>query len=607
VAKDVDASVSIDPGIARRPPPWRKWRAFLVGRRRTTIANFTERLADVYGDRTAFVLDRPLAMSVFSGAVISYRDLHRLVCRAANALRALGVRRGDRVALATLNRIELVFVELGAQRLGAIPVPLNFMLTVDEMRHLVERSGARVLCTDRTVFTGTLRSREALPTIERWVMVTSKPAPPGFVSLAELLAAASEDCPAAELADEDPALIFFTAGTTGLPKGAVLTSGGLMVGVRRYTALGALRPTPRRQLALAVMPLAHTSGHQQLLILLSLAVPCLVMGSFSPDRILDAIERHRVTQFAGIPTMFRMLLDAGATARDLSSIRLWGGGGDAFPAELIRQFRQLGRRRSRRGWPWPRRPAFVTGYGLAETAGQVSIAPSFAAGDACVGWFMPGVKHRLVDEAGRAVARGEVGELILKTPGLMREYWDDVEGTRAAIRDGWFHTGDLMRRGRLGMTYFVAREKEMIKVGGYSVFPSEIERVVEAHPAVDRCVVVGLPHPIKGALPVAAIVRSGAATTIDEDELLTWIGERVAAYRCPRRVVFLDAIPQGFGMKPLRRVVRAKLLDMGVTVETRRARAARPAALDRPPTPPSPLGREVAKGGGGRGNGVARP
>jgi acyl-CoA synthetase (AMP-forming)/AMP-acid ligase II len=289
------------------------------------------------------------------------------------------------------------------------------------------------------------------------------------------------------------------------------------------------------------------------------------MGSFDPERILDHIEKYRVSLFAGIPTMYRMLLDSGAEQRDLSSVRLWGGGGDAFPHDLVQKFRSF----STRGFgPFKRKAAFITGYGLAETAGQVSITLPFALGDNCIGWLMPGVHARLVDAEGKDVPDGDVGELILRTPGLMQGYWNDPEGTQTALRDGWFYTGDLMRKGKWGLKYFVSREKEMIKVGGYSVFPAEVEKVLDSHPDVERSVVVGLPHPTKGELPVAGVV-TGAGSRLTERDLEIWISERVAPYRCPRRVVFIEEIPQNFSMKPLRRLVRDRLIQQGIKVEAR--------------------------------------
>ncbi|HSQ68316.1 MAG TPA: AMP-binding protein [Polyangiaceae bacterium] len=546
--------------IGLAPPPWRKWRAFF-GRSRLTTATFTDVMADVYEDRTAFLLDKPLESSFFSGHVVSYRDLQRLTARAAGMLHDLGVRRGDRVALCTLNRIELVFVELGALRIGAIPVPLNFMLTASEIEQLVAQSGARVMVTDRTVFEQNIGDPARVPSIETWVLVTQRAVPPGAQSFAALMEAASESTPPADVADDEPAIIFFTAGTTGLPKGAVLTAGGLMYGFRTYAKLAAVLPTPSRRLALQVMPLAHTGGHQALLTLMALATPTIVMGRFDPALVLDAIERHRVSVFAGIPAMYRMLLDAGAERRDLSSVRVWGGGGDAFPRDLIERFRALAERRL---GPLRLRPLFVIGYGMAETSGQVSLTPPYAAGDSCIGWFLPGVRFRVVDAEGHDVDDGEPGELLLRSPGMMRGYWNDPAASDAALRDGWLRTGDVVRVGSWGIKYFVAREKEMIKVGGYSVFPAEIEHVLDRHPAVRSSVVVGVAHPIKGEIPIAAVVlRPGE--TISKEELLAWARERIAPYRCPRGVEFLPSIPHGFAMKPLRRLVRERLAEMGAS------------------------------------------
>jgi long-chain acyl-CoA synthetase len=149
----------------------------------------------------------------------------------------------------------------------------------------------------------------------------------------------------------------------------------------------------------------------------------------------------------------------------------------------------------------------------------------------------------------------------------MLGYWQDQEGTAKATLDGWFRTGDLMKRGAWGLHYFVSREKEMIKVGGYSVFPAEVEAILDQHPDVEQSVVVGLPHPIKGSLPVAAVVRQ-SGSRVTEQELVAWARERVARYRCPRRIVFVDAVPLNQTMKPLRRQVRAELLREGVKVET---------------------------------------
>jgi acyl-CoA synthetase (AMP-forming)/AMP-acid ligase II len=534
-----------------------------------TQANFVDRLTALYAERPLLFLDQALDYPFFRGHEITYGDALRFVNRAGNMLRRIGVRRGDRVALITANRVELAFVEFGAQKIGAIPVPLNFMLKADEIRYLVEDCGCTVLVTDRGVFEGNIGARDRVPSVEHWVMVTGRGVPEGFHSLGTLMAEASETLEPVALAPGDVAVVFYTGGTTGFPKGAMLTNRGLMESVRRYARLFGLLPRLPHQLSLLVMPLAHTSGHQALLLHIAMATPTLFMGRFDAAAMLDAIERHGVTLFAGTPSMYRMLEAAGAADRDLTSIRTWGGGGDAFSDELIRTFRDLAKR-SVLGLPV--RPRFARGYGMAETCGQVAVAVGGPMGEGCVGRVIRGLAYRVVDAEGRDVPPGEVGELVVRGPTVMTGYWGDPERTRQVLRDGWLWTGDLVRVGSRKRLFMVAREKEVIKCGGYSVFPAEVEREIEAHPAVERCAVVGLPHDVKGEMPVAAVELVPGSTATAQD-LFAWAAERVAAYRCPREIVIVDAIPLTFALKPRRREVRERLIGMGVRVESRRAAA----------------------------------
>lgn len=189
-------------------------------------------------------------------------------------------------------------------------------------------------------------------------------------------------------------------------------------------------------------------------------------------------------------------------------------------------------------------------------------------GEGCIGRVVRGLEHRIVDGRGVDVRRGEVGELVLRGPTVMVGYWGAEEQTREVMRDGWFHTGDLVRRGSGGRLYMVGREKEVIKCGGYSVFPAEVERELEEHPAVSRSAVVGLPHELKGEMPVAVVeLEPGSSATAKE--VSEWAVQHIAAYRCPREVIVVDAIPVTFALKPRRGQVREQLLQMGVRVTPR--------------------------------------
>lgn len=539
-------------------PRWRdKWRILVRERAQLSMATLPDRLAALYGDRPALFLDHPLDYPFFRGTCVTYRDLARFTARIAHALQRLGLRKGDRVGIMTGNRIEAAFAEFAAQRLGAVPVPLNVMLRHDEIRHLATDCGFRTFFTDRTVFENVIADRAAFPGVRDWIVVTTRAVPAGVLRLADLIADAPESFPVPPLASQDLAIIFYTAGTTGFPKGAMLSDGALMFAVRRYATLVAALPTGRDNLSLLVMPLAHTSGHQALLLQLVMGMPMLLLGRFDPQQVLETIQTYRVTMFSGIPAMYRMLLDAGARDYDLRSIRLYGGGGDAFPDALIHTFRELS---ARPGWfGRPKLPRFARGYGLAETAGQLATALGPPVGDGAAGKIMGGVQYKIVDAAGQPVPKGAVGELVVQTPGIMSGYWNNPVETAKVLRDGWFHTGDLVRQGARRMLYVQAREKDMIKVGGYSVFPAEVERKLAEHPAVAAAAVVGIPHALKGEMPVAAVVLK-PNITISDAALLSWAREHMAPYKAPRQIVFVDAIAENFAMKAKRSDVRAQVL-----------------------------------------------
>jgi acyl-coenzyme A synthetase/AMP-(fatty) acid ligase len=359
--------------LGKRPVPnyFTKFWHLVINNHSISSTNFIDRLAEVYGGRPVFFLDRQLEYSFFSGQEVSYKTLSRFTNRIGNALLKLGVKQGDRVGLITFNRVELAFAEFACMKIGAVPVPLNLMLKVNEINYQMENSGAKVLITDYNVFHNNIKDPDRVPAVKTWIMVSKREKPHGFHSLGEIIDDASESLEPARLSSrDDVVIIFYTSGTTGVPRGAMLTDRNLMYTIRRYSLLFGILPTNRKQLALLVMPVAHTSGHQNLLILLSMAIPMYFMGRFDPEEVLNKIEKFRVTFFAGIPAMFKMLLQAGAERHNLTSIQVWGGGADAFSPDIVKKFRDLSKRRR---WVMPRKPLFVTGYGTAETSGHVCI------------------------------------------------------------------------------------------------------------------------------------------------------------------------------------------------------------------------------------------
>ena len=550
------ATIGLDAERWPAPPVARRLKKLVVENRRLTSATLTGIFADLYENRPLFFLDQPIRYGFFEGSEVSFRALARFTNRVGNWLRSLGVARGDRIGLATRNRVEMAFVEFGALAIGAVPVPVNAMLRASEIQGLMEDCGCRVLVTDRAVFEDSIKDRRRIPSIETWALV-SRQAVTGFESFGAGVEAASDELEPVAIDDSDLAVIFYTAGTTGKPKGAMLSCGALMFGVRYYAKIRAVMPFAPRDLTLLVMPLAHTSGHQSLLLNMAMATPAYLMGRFDPVRILDRIEKLRVTSFAGIPTMYRMLLEAGAEERDLSSVQYFGGGADAFPDDLVKKFLAL----ADRGKKGRKKTRFIRGYGLTETAGQLSQAQPGPLGDACIGKPIAGVRFQIWDEEMRPVPDGQVGELVVRTPGIMKGYWNHSAMTEESMRGGWFHTGDLARKAENRNYYIASRKKEMIKVGGYSVFPAEVEMEMMAHPAIERVAVVGLPHEMKGERPAAAVVlKPGAKVTADE--LLDWAREHIAPYKCPRQIFFVDGLPLSTAMKVKRGEVKEMLLAM---------------------------------------------
>ena len=545
--------------ISFSSPPWAERRRVLISERHTlNYANFVPRMCDLYGDRTAFVIDHPISYPGFEGSVLSYRDVNRIVSRMAGALRALGVSRGDRVGLITMNRVEMAFCNFACARIGALPVPMNFMLRPNEIEHIVDKAGIELLVCDPDVFHGTIADPSAVPNVKTWVMIDCDDAPPGIVSMRHLMTDQPDHVEPVEPASpKDTALLFFTSGTTGFPKGAMLSHAATMVHVQADARKGALRPKQPEWVALAVMPVAHAAGYAMMLLNLAIGNVTYFLSKFDPQAIFEAVERVRPAIFSGTPTMFRMLLDAGAAKVDWSSIRIFGGGADAFDDDLVHTVRLLASRRgplSTRRLPW-----FIRGYGMAEANSFVAQSPPFEAGDNCCGWVRKPVEYRLVDEDGNDVPKGQAGELLIRGPNVTTGYWNDPEATAQAIdTDGWFHTGDVLRRGKWGMLYFVGRSGDIIKSGGYKISANEIDQTLCKHPDVVQSATVGIPHEVKGERPVSAVVLKPGATSTPE-EILAWARERIAAYKCPRAIVPVEEIPMTFSMKPKRIEIREQL------------------------------------------------
>jgi long-chain acyl-CoA synthetase len=421
----------------------------------------------------------------------------------------------------------------GVLRAGGVVVPMNPLLKAREVAYYLGDSGARL------IFAGPGFAEEAQAGAARagadCVIVDGR--------FDDLLAESEPVADVADVAGDDTAIILYTSGTTGRPKGAELTHANLAANAE--VAASDLFEAASEDVIFGGLPLFHSFGQTCGLNTAVRVGACLtLMSRFSPEAALEVMARDRVTIFQGVPTMYVALLGASGRAEcDLPALRLCVSGGAALPVEVLRGFEM----------------AFgcviLEGYGLSETSPVASFNhPDRVRKPGSVGTPIRGVEMRVLDEAGRDVPRGEVGEIAIRGHNLMKGYWRRDEDTAQAIPDGWFRSGDLGRVDEDGYFFIVDRKKEMIIRGGYNVYPREIEEVLYEHPAVAEAAVVGLPDASLGEEVGAAVVLKPDATATAE-EIRDYVKGQVAAYKYPRHVWLLEALPKGPTGKVLKREI----------------------------------------------------
>ncbi len=467
---------------------------------------------------------------------LSYAELDDRSARLATLLREAGFEPGDRVGVMLPNVPEFPVAYYGVLRAGGIVVPMNILLKRREIAFYLEDSGAKLLLAWHG-FAG-----------EACDGAADAGAEPLEVEPAAFAAALAEHEPTAGLAEtdeEDTAVILYTSGTTGKPKGAELTHANLArnadVSSRTTSEIGA------GDVVLGALPLFHSFG-QTVAMNASLSVgACLTLvPKFDPGEALATMQRDRVTHFYGVPTMFGALLHhPGREDFDTSPLRICITGGASMPVEVLHGFEE----------------AFgakvMEGYGLSETSPVAcSNHPDKERKAGSIGTPIEGVEMRVVDESDQPVAQGEVGEIAIRGHNIMKGYWQRPEATEEAMRGGWFHSGDIGRIDEDGYFYIVDRKKDLIIRGGYNVYPREVEEVLYEHPKIREAAVVGVPHDEWGEEIGAAVVLH-PGEELSPEEVSAYVKERIAAYKYPRAVWFLDDLPKGPTGKILKREIEA--------------------------------------------------
>ena len=494
------------------------------------VAQHVERAAAWFPEQPAIL---------FEDRALSYRELHRLSTRLANALQGHGVQRGDRVALYLPNIPEFAIAYLAALKAGAVAVSINSIFKAEEVGYILADSGAGVVLT-----TGELLEHVPLrecPALKHVVVCEGDAQ--GHPSLDAWIVGGAADGRALDLDRDEPAALLYTSGTTGFPKGATLTHGNVVFNDYACAHHMGIRPADR---LLLFLPLFHVFGQNAIMnAAFTACATVLLHRRFMPDQVLDTIERRRATMFFAVPTIFINLLAMDLSRYDLSSIRYEFSAAATMPQEISRRWTE------RFG-----RPVYE-GYGLTECSPFACYNHDFRHKFGSVGTAVENTELKILDDAGHEVPRGTWGEICIQGPGVMQGYWGKPEDTARAIRGGWLRSGDIGTMDDEGYVFIVDRVKDMINVSGFKVWPAEVEHALYRHPAVREVAVYGVEDPVKGeAVGAAIILREGTAATAEE--IIAFCRERLAVYKAPAAVQFVRELPKSATGKILKRVLRAR-------------------------------------------------
>ncbi|MBC7289289.1 MAG: long-chain fatty acid--CoA ligase [Armatimonadetes bacterium] len=497
--------------------------------------------AELFVDTAREHADRPAL--IYEGRHISYGALSEAVGALQAGLMEMGVRPGDRLAMMLPNSPEFAITFFAAQACGAEVVLLNILQAPPEIAYVINDSGARWLVA-AGVFED--RLKETIPQCPglRGIVAAGPVSLPQAATLEALISAnAGTPITPAERSPEDVAVLLYTSGTTGRPKGAMLSHRNVIWDAWAANQTLHVGPT---DVFMGALPLFHAYGFTVNLTLPTLVGACQVlMQRFAAVRCLELIEAHRATVLAAVPTMFQLMLRARRQPDyDLSSLKVGVSGGAPVPIEVLHEFeRRFG-------------TYMLEGYGPTEAAPVVSVNPRYGVRKfGSVGPPLPGIEVKVVDDNDQTLPVGEVGELCVRGPNVMLGYWNAPELTAQAIRDGWLHTGDLARLDEDNYIYIVDRKKDLIIVGGLNVYPREVEDVIYELPQVAEAAVVGVPHSIKGE-DVVAYVAFKEGQHLNPEHILDHCRRHLAPFKVPREIVIVNELPKSLIGKILRSEVR---------------------------------------------------
>ncbi len=477
----------------------------------------------------------------FEGQSTTYGALNRDASRLADALGRQGIRAGERVALYLPNIPAFATVYYAVQKLGAVVVTINAIFRAEEVQFLLDDSGAAAVFTTAELIgfvpeaSATLRLRVAVD--------ADGPLPAPWVPLESLAAEGDGGFASAERGPEDDAALLYSSGTTGFPKGIVLTQRNISSNVALAAAASDMRPHDR---IAAFLPLFHVYGQNYIMNASLLAGATVVLfRRYAAEAVLAAIGAEKITHFFGVPAIYIGLLAADLKPYDLTSLRYEMSAAATMPEEISRRWTErFGRR-------------VFEGYGLTESSPVACYNDLHEHRFGSVGRAMPGIEVRIFDEADAEVPPDALGEIVIRGDNIMKGYWNRPDDTARTLRGGWLHTGDIGRMDAAGYVYIVDRVKDMVNVSGFKVWPAEVEHSLYKLDGIQEVAVFGLPHPERGEqVAVAAVLRPGCE--LEPDDIIGYCRAHIAAYKVPSRVEIVDILPKSPTGKLLKRVLRAQ-------------------------------------------------
>jgi len=505
---------------------------------------------DILEWRALLLPDKPAIISPGTSQKWTFKEFNQRVNRLANALAGLGVSRGDRVAILSPDIPE--YLEIASTcKAGIICVPINWRLKGQEIAYIINDCGANTLFVGQQ-FGDTIRSiRSQIPSVKHYICVDARQ--DDMLNYHELVGDYSADDPGVDISPNDILAIIYTSGTTGLPKGVIKKHKDSLCTIRLINGLGQIRTDDR---CLALYPLFHAGLiHANFCIMMWGATQWLLQR-FDPEAILELIDREKITNLMGVPTMVIRLMEHPDRAKyDLSSLRSIVYTGSPMPVEVLRKAMDTFG------------PIFYQGFGATEDGGQTVLntedhiraltEPGKENLLASVGKLLPGCEMRLVDDDDNDVPHGTPGEVIFHSKCLIEGYWNKPEETEELLKNGWVHTGDIGKLDEDGYLYLVDRKKDIIVSGGENISSKEVEEVVYCHPAVLECAVIGVPSD-KWGEEVKAVVTLKAGMSATPEEIMDYCAERLGGFKKPRSVEIWEELPKNPVGKILKKEVREK-------------------------------------------------